>query len=187
MIFLCGHHNTGKTTIANWLKDFGFPHVETGNVIREIYNNLSNNTKSFENWAVETNKRDPHFFDECLLDKIKKINFSLSNNKDIVVTGNRQKSGVEYLIKNAKNSKKNIVLFLDAPISELFQRQIKRTDRIIPNLTFALFKNDYIGFDEAMGVEKIREISDSIIDTHRDIGEIKKDIKLILQDKGYII
>lgn len=51
MIFLCGHHNTGKTTLAKWLADFGFPYfIETGDIVRNLYKITSPNYE-FSEWV----------------------------------------------------------------------------------------------------------------------------------------
>ena len=186
MIFICGHHNTGKTTLANWLKDFGFTHIETGEIVRGVYKSTNQEKISFPDWATKVSLDEPHFFDNCVLDELKKTSSSIGDIDSIIITGNRQLSGIRYLIENFP-SKKNVIIFLEAPIEDLFNRQLSRKDRMIQNLTLDFFKNDYIAFDENMGVQEIKEYSDYVVDASKSIIEVREKIKHIINSNYKLI
>lgn len=190
MIFIVGPHNSGKTTLAKSMVDFGFIHVETGDIIRQKYNEI-NPESSFRDWARKNNTENPHFFDDFILDI---VNFEREKNKDcmdklckIVITGNRQIEGIKYLMEKMNNvdMHANVVFYLDAPVEELYLRQTKRKDRIVPGLNFAIFKDEYLAFDEDMGLGKIKGASDFIIDSSKPVGEILREVQVNLETKGY--
>lgn len=186
MIFLCGHHNTGKTTLAKWLADFGFPYIETGDIVRNLYKNTSPNCEFLE-WVIEIGLKYPNYFNEYILEEIIRIEKILPQLKNIVVVGNRQKSGITFLINNYKTSYQNLIIYLIAPEDELYRRQLQRQDRTIKNLTLELFKNKHLAFDKEMGIDGIKDITDYIIDSNLNIEQVKEKMGIILKQNGYII
>jgi len=189
MIFLTGPHNSGKTTMAKKLADDGFIHVETGDVVRKKYkdDNIGDN---FEKWAIEKNKEDLNYFDKIIVEA---INLAIKARKDqgmlfgdVVITGNRQLSGIKYLIRNVKNLKghDNIIIYLEVPEEKLYQRQLDRKDRKIAGLTHSKFKNEHLGFDNKMGLQEIKKMADYIIDADKPIGEVLAGITKILNEIG---
>ena len=169
MIFLCGHHNTGKTTLAKWLADFGFSYIETGDIVRNLYKNISLNC-AFPEWATETGLKYPNYFNKCILKEIIRLEKIFPQSKNIVVIGNRQKSGITFLINNYKASYQNLIIYLIAPEGELYRRQLQRQNRTIKNLTLELFKNEHLAFDKEMGINDIKDIADYIIDNNLNIN-----------------
>ena len=186
MIFIVGPHNSGKTTLAKSMVGLGFIHVETGDIIRQKYKEL-NPLTSFQDWARKNNTECPHFFDDFILDRVNSVKEKNINCEkkiyDVVVTGNRQIDGIRYLMEkiNTSDINKNVVIYLDAPIEELYVRQIKRKDRIIPNLNFVNFKDNYLAFDEEMGLGKIKDFSDFIVDSNKPLREILRETLSILK------
>ena len=59
MIFLTGHHSSGKSTLANKLKSEGFIHIETGKIVRQKYLELTRGEKNFQVWATQIHKNSP--------------------------------------------------------------------------------------------------------------------------------
>ena len=100
MIFIAGPHNAGKTTIARELLKYGFLHVETGDIIREHYKEISPHT-DFTQWAKEMNNHHPSHFNDLIADFIEKIVMmgggAPSIYGQIIVTGNRQLDGIRYI------------------------------------------------------------------------------------------
>ncbi|MBT9174300.1 MAG: hypothetical protein DDT21_02714 [Syntrophomonadaceae bacterium] len=186
MIFLCGHHNTGKTTLAKWLFDFGFPYIETGDIVRNLYKITLPNYE-FSEWATKIGLKYPNYFNECILKEIIRLEKTLPQSKNIIVVGNRQKSGITFLINNHKTSYRNLIIYLVASEDKLYQRQLQRQDRIMKNSTLELFKNEYLAFDKEMGIESIKDIANYIIDSNINIEQVKEKISFILKQNGYII
>jgi adenylate kinase family enzyme len=185
MIFLTGPHNSGKSTIARQLRDKGFLHVETGDVIRKIHQELAPET-NLKDWAVQ----HQNHFDDFILEEViqaRSINESNGNGIDVIVTGNRQMAGIRYLQERVPPlpRKKHLVLYLEAPEPELYKRQIGRLDRQIPGLTYDAFVRDYLAFDIEMGLHQIKESADFIIPTNTSPEEVLHAVELVLNYCGY--
>jgi dephospho-CoA kinase len=186
MIFIVGHHNTGKTSLARALIPFGFLHIETGDIVRMVYQKLSFNIDFYE-WASE----HKHQFDDFIINEIlkakRKILESVDNLQDVIITGNRQLSGILSIIKKVPpiGKRGNVIIFLDANPKELFRRQMARKDRLIPTLSFEQFVKDFLDYDKAMGIEEIRQKADFIIDANKSKEEVFESVRKILKQRGY--
>jgi len=187
---MVGPHNSGKTTVAKGMVNCGFFHIETGDIVRQKYNEVAPGI-SFHDWVRKNNAENIYFFDNFILDAINSVKERSINGEKrlhgIVVTGNRQLDGIKYLMERASDSdnRRNIIIYLDASIEELYSRQLKRKDKIIPNLTFTSFKNEYLAFDEEMGLERIKDVADFILDSGKPADEIFKEVSLTLKEEGY--
>lgn len=187
MIFICGHHNTGKTTIAKELTKFSFFHIETGDVVRRLFKEQKSNL-NFHEWATKINNETPHFFDKYILNIILKIQNSSKKDKNakIIITGNRQLSGINYLINHNGYSLKNLIIYLDIDNNEeLYKRQIKRKDRKLDNFNKESFINDYLEFDKKMGIDQIKDKADYIINSNMSKKKVMKDFFGILKLNNY--
>ena len=186
MIFIVGHHNTGKTSLAKALIPFGFLHVETADIVRMIHKKISYNI-DFHKWASE----HKHQFDNFIIDEIlkarEKILESVDNLQDVIITGNRQLSGILSIIRKVSpiGKRENIIIFLDANPKELFRRQMVREDRLIPTLSFEQFVKDFLEYDKEMGIEEIREKADFIVDANKPKEEVFESVRKILKQRGY--
>ena len=143
--------------MAKNLSAFGFIHIETGDIVRSLYQQ-ANESVAFGEWAKKHNAKNPDFFNKAILQEIemlesKQVGQFGRGHKGVVITGNHQYDGIEFLKKNVhkKDEAADMVLYLEAPLEELFKRQTKRGDRAIPNLDMEKFK-EYIAFDEKMGI-----------------------------------
>ena len=184
MIFICGYHNTGKTTIAKKLISFGFFHIETGDLVRNLYKD--NNSKiNFYDWTAAITKNNIHYFDKHIINNILKSQQKIK--KDVIITGNRQLSGIKYIISKTHHNPhfKNIIIYLKAPCKELYKRQLGRTDKIIKNLNKDKFINDYLGFDKSMGIDKIELSADYIINSDNSKELVIQQIIEILRLNNY--
>lgn len=186
MIFITGHHNTGKSTTAKWLISYGFNHIETGEIVRQSYQD-SNSNDSFYDWVSKKNIQNENYLNDLIVIKIINI-FNQNINSNLIITGNRQITGINYIINklNSIYKKKSLIIFLHAPEKELFDRQLKRKDRIIPNLNFDLFKNKYLAYDENMGINDIKKDANYIIDNSCNNILFKDQIIQILKDNYYL-
>lgn len=186
MIFISGHHNTGKSTIAKWLGSLGFHHLETGEVIRKEHHNSSEGM-DFYGWVDKKNAENKNYLNDLIVDEATKI-FENDPHARLIITGNRQLSGINYLKEKISNldQRKSLILFLLAPEEELYRRQLERKDRIIPGLTFDLFKNKYLAYDEDMGIDSVRENADYVIENLRGDQRAKENIIAILKANSYL-
>ena len=182
MIFITGHHNTGKSTIAKWLVPLGFTHIETGEIVRKNYTD-TNLGEDFYAWVSKKNKENENYLDDLIVGNIRNI-LNENNSVKLVITGNRQIEGIDYIRKNI--DKPSLIFFLYTHEEELFRRQLERLDRKIPDLTFDIFKNKYLAYDEIMGVSAIKEKADYIFENSRDNSGIKEQILEILKVKLYL-
>src|SRR4030043_647912 len=188
MIFIAGPHNSGKTTLAKWLVNSGYVHIETGDIVRKKHKEFAPES-DFHDWACRNNEKNPDFLNECILEAIinarKEILNSQGRIQDIIVTGNRQIDGINFIVEKLKNDlhREKFIIYLDAPIEELYQRQLKREDRIIASLTFEKFKDEYLAFDKKMGLENIKKYADCIIDSGKENSKICNEISSILRER----
>ena len=171
MIFIAGHHNTGKSTLAKFLTKNGFLHVETGAVIRQIYKN-SGSELSFGEWAKQNN----HDFDNYIIDEVRAAkDLALrENGQDVVVTGNRQVEGINKIRQSVEpiDQKAHVVIYLEAQPEVLFQRHQQRPDRRVDGLTLNAFKTEILGYDQEMGIERIRDMADVVLYNNSDISRL---------------
>ena len=187
MIFIVGHHNSGKSTIAALLKQYGFLHIETGDIVREIHKEQDPERK-FSEWISEMNVKESDFLNNAILEK---VNASLERIKgnpflqDIVITGNRQIEGIEFLCKNVTEKNSNIIIYMETNTEELYNRQLQRNDRIIEGLTFEKFVNEYLAFDTEMGLEQIRARADVLIDSSFSVDIIFHEVVSVLSKYGF--
>lgn len=187
VIFVCGPHNCGKTTVARWLVGHNFLHIETGEIVRREYAR-SGTSDSFQSWAEKCNKEHPHYFDDLIAwsirnyyDQKESLQF-----QDIVVTGNRQKDGIEYIAERCKDfGSKGIIVYLEANPEILFARHSRRMDRRLEENTYEYFVSEYLGFDDKMGLRQIKGIADFIVNAEKSKEHVRADIRKIFIMNGY--
>lgn len=162
MIFITGHHNTGKSTLAEFLVKNELIHVETSEIVKKIYRE-SGTKIAFSEWANQNN----HNFDDFIIRSVESArNQVISENKqDIVITGNRQLEGISKICDYVKplEFRKNIIIYTEASPEILFQRHQQRKDRFILGLDLEEFKKSILGYDTQMGIDKIKNRADFII------------------------
>lgn len=186
MIFITGHHDAGKSTIAGFLRDHGFLHVETSSIVRAKHQELAPH-RNFGEWAKEQN----HFFDKYIAQAVFKaeqaIRHNGNTNQDVIVTGNRQIAGIDYLINKVPALKPNLIIYVEADEETLFDRHMKRPDRRIEGLTLQRFKDEILAYDIEMGVELIKPIADIVIcNNGDDVKPCFETTSSFLRSKGYI-
>lgn len=186
MIFITGHHNTGKSTISRHLEQFGFVHIETGDVIRGLHKKMAPEMDFFK-WAEGMGDELNDFITEKALIARKVVLESKGLLQDVIISGNRQMSGINHVIRYAQlvDGRKNLVIFFYATDEILFQRQCSRIDRKIPGLTLAKFKEEIMQYDIKMGINEIREKADIVISNDSSLQELKINIENKLVKAGY--
>lgn len=184
MIFIVGHHNTGKTTTAEYLGKFGFLHIETSEIVRRKHLELAPDT-DFYSWAKERGS----LFDDFILAEVLRarsmIETSPDGLQDIVITGHRQLSGINRIREAVQPlpNRRHTILYLDAPFELLFERQRGRVDR--PCGDYGEFISKYIGFDVDMGIEQLKEAADTIICTACPMEEALVSAQAFLIKEGF--
>jgi dephospho-CoA kinase len=162
MIFITGHHDTGKSTLAGFLVKNEFVHVETSEIVRRVYRE-SETEMPFGEWA----NQNGHNFDTFIIRSVESARNQVinENKQDIVITGNRQLEGISKICDYIKplEFRKNIIVYTEASPEILFQRHQQREDRSDLCLDLEGFKRNILGYDTQMGVDKIRNRADFII------------------------
>lgn len=186
MIFITGPHSAGKTTIAKKLRDHGFLHVETGDIVRRKHQEIAPDVE-FGRWVSEQQHKFDHYILEIVLDTQRQIEQSYGLLQNIVITGNRQIDGVVYLMENVPplNKKPNLIIYVEADEQILFKRYIRRPDRTDASLTFEKFKEEILGFDKKMGLENIKRRANFIVQNEREIDYCVGCIRRFLKSYGY--
>lgn len=186
MIFLTGPHNAGKTTLAEELKKFGFLHIETSAIVRFIHKEMAP-YMDFHAWAKVVN----HQFDGLITGKVQeaidRIRSSGRMPQDLIVTGNRQWEGVNYILEHVTplDGRPNLLLYLQARDESLYQRELLRCDRSpCPSLTAF---QELLRFDQEMGVSQLRDHADVILGTDGSVEDCFDLAAGYLRERGYRI
>lgn len=185
MLFIAGPHDAGKTTIASHLSNLGFLHIETSSIVKAKHKEMAPD-RNFGEWANEQN----HYFDKYIAQAVvraeQEIKRSNGKYQDIVVTGNRQVDGINYLINKVPPLRSNLIMYVEADEVTLFDRHMSRPDRAIPRLTLQRFRDEILAYDQKMGVEKIKEVADIIICNNGEVHSCLETAFSFLQSKGYV-
>ncbi|MEM5875066.1 MAG: AAA family ATPase [Candidatus Aenigmatarchaeota archaeon] len=184
VIGLSGYAASGKTEVANYLKEkYNFTVLEFSQIIEEEAKKLG---LIKENLGLEEKKRvlsevgsiiRKKYNDEAVFARllIKKI---VEENKDkVVVTGFRSLNEVEVFREKFKYN--FYLIWIETDVKLRYERR-KAQDPDF-NLSFEEFlerdKNDVI----KLGLDKIKEISDIIIENNSNIEDLKKRIDNLLK------
>jgi len=190
MIFLTGHHGSGKSTLAKRFSVRGFIHIETGNIVRNKYKEIGSG-QDFHDWATSVSHGNPNYFNDCVLEKIVQAHNEITESDGeyigIIVDGNRQISGIEYIKHNAPSADlhSDTVVYLDATYDELYRRQLARPDKKIPDVSFDSFVAKYLAFDNEMGLEQIKAYADEVIDSCIGPDNVEYRLCEIAVSQGY--
>lgn len=184
MIFIAGHHDTGKSTLAGFLVKNEFIHVETSEIVRRIYRE-SGTEISFSEWA----NQNGHNFDDFIIRSVESARSQaiIENKQDIVVTGNRQLEGISKICDYVKplDLRKNVIVYTEASPEILFQRHQQRRDRFIPGLTLDEFQKEIMGYDSQMGIDEIRNVADFVISNNGELDVFFNSLSRNLRPLGY--
>lgn len=186
MIFIVGPHSAGKTTIARNLCNQGFLHVETGDIVRKKHQEVAP-TIEFGAWASEQNHQFNHYIAEAVIREQKQILKSGKKLLDVIITGNRQTDGIDYLLRNVPslNETPNLIVYVDASEQILFDRYIRRPEKASSEITFEAFKQEVLGFDIKMGLEEIKSRADLVVRNEDEISSCVGDVAHFLELNGY--
>lgn len=187
MIFITGPHSAGKTTLAKQLQDCGFIHIETGDIVRKKYQEEAPGVE-FHTWATAQHQRFNRFIADAVASARSSIEKSQDRFQDILITGNRQVSGIDYLLQNIPplDGKPNLIVFVEADEKILFRRHVERPGRCDEGMTFEKFKDEVLGFDVRMGLEEIRSRANLIVCNEDEIGNCVDCVRGFLESNGYV-
>jgi len=187
MIFITGPHSAGKTTIAGHLQDWGFLHIETGDIVRKRHQEEASGVE-FHIWASTQHQNVNRFIAEAVVAARSSVEQSQGRFQDILITGNRQVSGIDYLLQNIAplDEKPNLIVFIEADEQTLFKRHVERPGRCTEGMTFERFKEEVLGFDTRMGLEEIRRMANLIVCNEGQIGNCVDCVRNFLESSGYV-
>lgn len=188
MIFITGPHNVGKSTLANWLEQYGFVCIETGDIVRQKHKELAPDT-NFYDWAASVNEENPNFLNQLIAGiaqkEVAKITDSGGQLQDLVIVGNRQLSGIQFLIQEVNQADRQpVVISINAPTDELYRRHFHRADGRLPNITPDEFE-EYLAFDRQMGLDEIAQHADISVESS-SIENTRVEINRELGARGYL-
>ncbi|OHA95157.1 MAG: hypothetical protein A3A96_00795 [Candidatus Zambryskibacteria bacterium RIFCSPLOWO2_01_FULL_39_39] len=189
MIFFAGHHNAGKSTAAKYLKErYGFIHVETSSIVKAVHQQVAPHLNLNE-WAESIF----HNFDPCIAEEIcrerAKILTDCNLTPDIIVTGNRQVCGIQYVMEHVPPfpGTEHVVVYIDTPERLLYERHLNRPDRPGSRLNFNEFRESLLAFDRKMGVEEIKKIASVIVVNNGTESRFLQEMTGALRRKGYTL
>ncbi|MCE9628725.1 MAG: AAA family ATPase [Candidatus Vogelbacteria bacterium] len=180
MIFIVGHHGVGKSTFGNWLKSKGFIHLETSKLIKDVFTKSGSNL-GFIDWVLEQGDDN---INQIIVDNINaEYSKAGSGFIDIVITGNRQFSGIEYIKNHVEKSVSsgNTIIYLNSPVEVLYERYHGRNDGRKSYESVNRFQEELITFDKTMGVEEIQSKADYIINTDKELDVTLEDLAVVIK------
>jgi dephospho-CoA kinase len=119
VIGILGTIGSGKGTIANFLKNFGYKKINMGNLVRAEAKKrkIKPTRENLHNLQLKLRKNNPYYFIDKVIAKIEK-----SKHKRWVVDGLRNPEDAEKLKKIFKAK----IIFVDAPVKLRWERVKKR-------------------------------------------------------------
>jgi len=186
MLFIAGPHSVGKTTIARQLQDNGFLHIETGDIVRKKHQEVAPELE-FHTWASGQHHKFDRFIADVILNARAQIEQSRGVLQDVLVIGNRQIGGIDYLLQNIPplDGRPNLIIYVEADEQILFHRHVERPGRAVDGLTFEKFKEEVLGFDTRMGLEKIRDRAHLIVYNEGEMSCCVDCVAKFLESNGY--
>jgi len=162
MIFLTGPHGAGKTTVAEMLSEYDFEYLDLGGILRRKHK-VEAEDINFELWCQQKEKIfGPTFTDDIIVEEVKKhkerILSQLNSVQDLIIVGSRSFRGLKYIINKVGlfKNKKNVIIYIDAPISVLQRHYCLKEHK---KISLKRFK-ELLGKDEKMGISTIIPYAD---------------------------
>lgn len=182
MIFLTGPHGAGKTTLSEILSNYNFAYIDLGGILRKKHF-IEHPNISFESWRrIGEEKNGTYFTDDIIIEEIKERKKEILSKSDIVqdlvIVGSRSHKGIKYIIDRISrlNDRRNIIIYIDAPIDVLKERCCTRDQR---KSTMQEFK-ELLNKDVRIGIETILPYIDFKISNDGSKEELEEKIKKIV-------
>ena len=181
MIFIAGLHYAGKTHFAKFLEEEGFPFIDLGPTLRNIWETTSSHLSFGDFIRPGEGNLGNNFIDELLSAEVSKRLRQLEeegSNKDLLIVGSRSIAGIEFIRSNCPeiNGRKQVVIYIEANETTLYSRCCQKDSTPI---TLSKFKQ-VLEKDRQMGVEAIREIANFVIDNDGSLGEFEQKIESLI-------
>lgn len=182
MIFITGPHGAGKTTLGMGLPKDIFLTIDTGPILRSIWQE-TNPQISFQEFIQNGETiYGINFTDELLTDEINRlIDFRLKDRgfEHLVLLGSRSINGVNYLKRNIKkhfNRENSFIIYIDGDKSVLYRNYcIKQVDKI------SILKfQELLTLDKNMGLETIKSEADFVVNNTGTKDELIEQIAHII-------
>lgn len=143
--FIVGHHGIGKTYLLDELKKkFEILHIDTGPLIRKIYQEQTNGKITIAEWVKIKEAEYNNDFTNMVLCQYMEDDITNTNSIPIFITGNRSMDGIRYIANYFGFDGRIKIIYLDAP--------------------FTLLKTNYIGREKInITDEEFRKILDKEI------------------------
>jgi dephospho-CoA kinase len=172
MIFLVGPHGSGKTELGKKIVKDGQSFLDLGPIIRSCYSR-STEFKDIREW-VEAGERvlGSNFTDHILSNEV--LQYVYKHNIDLtklVISGNRQLSGILYLVNFFSEFKEEKVeysiTYIDAPEETLLERYNLREGK---GFNIEEFRRKFAVENETLN--EIRWVADSVINNIGTVDEM---------------
>jgi dephospho-CoA kinase len=136
VLFITGYHASGKTRLANLLSEkFNVLHIETSSIVRS-FKEQDDPEAPMGAWARQKEANfGSTFFDELIVETVRERYIGMLEHgnvpQDIVITGNRSLSGIQYAAEHLADlhEKSSVILAVKAGGESLYRRYRERNRR----------------------------------------------------------
>jgi dephospho-CoA kinase len=175
IIGISGTLGSGKDTVAETLKSFGFQHISTADLLREEAKKLGRSVDR-ETLRKTGNELRTKFGSGYLVD----LALSIKKTDQVVISGIRSSGEVDKL----KSLPYAYLIFVDAPIELRFQRISERKRNVEDNSTLEQFREsenvENAGNSNAQNLSYCKSKADLIIENNSTKIDLEQKIKLVL-------
>lgn len=193
MIFLVGHRASGKTEVAKILeRRFHIIHVETSSIVKD-FKAVSSQETEMDQWEEGLlNRFGRDFINELIVEgtreKIEKKHDP--ELEDVVISGNRQASGVDYLIRNIGelpndiHSRLHLVTVVVDP-RILYKRYVLRGRRDDAVMDEQEFYEGVLERERTRGLSELMQRPHISIDNSGDLAALEERTFNLFRELGY--
>ncbi len=176
IIGITGRPGAGKSEVSRILESMGFVVIEMGSVIKSemIKKGIEPTPKNTKEFMLHIREMEG---DEVIAKKTVE-DVLIKNNDNIVITGIRSLTEVEYFKKYIKNIK---MLAIKSPQETRFKRLNKRGRSDDPK-TFGEFINYRENNETKVGIDEAIESSEYVIENSGTVEELQRSVFLVLED-----
>ncbi len=177
-IVLTGGIGTGKSTVASFLKMYGYKIIDADKISKEVFKEKKDKIEKLFNTTDRKEIRKIVFNDKEKLKSLEDIILPEVKKRVLLLCEKYEKDGVAYFVDlplyfEKQNYNFNKVLVVYAPKEIQIQRVIKR-DNVTEKDAKAILNNQ-------MDIEKKKELADFVIDNSKDLKHLQKEIEKFLK------
>jgi len=178
-IVLTGGIGSGKSTVASFLKMFGYKIIDADNISREVFDEKKEKIKKIFGTTDRKELRDIVFNDKEKLKTLEDLILPEVKERVLNLARKYEKDGVTYFVdlplyfekQNYPEFKKILVVY--APKEIQIQRVIKR-DNVSQKQAKAVLNNQ-------LDIEIKKQKADFVIDNSKDLKHLQKEIEKFLK------